>query len=366
MRIAFLIRSLGTGGAERQLIELTQGLKLKGIEVNVITLYGGGTFRNELMENGINIFELQKKSRWDMVSTFFRLLKVIRKINPDILHGYAGVPNIIAIFVKSLNPDLKVIWGIRSAYKDLSRFSFVVRFLSFMETVLSRHADLIISNSIEGKKVCIYHGFPDERIVVIPNGIDVNKFHEIPDQRRVWRNMWGVADDECLIGIVARFAPVKGHDTFLRASSLLTKARSDIKIACIGSGSEDEVQRLKNLATELGLNSKVIWTGSLQEMPGVYNALDVLCSSSYAEGFSNVIAEAMACNIPCVVTDVGDSAMIVGDTGVVVPAGNPDQLAQGLKEMLDRPKLKIRDRIVNHFTTERLVEVFLNDVEHLV
>lgn len=201
-------------------------------------------------------------------------------------------------------------------------------------------------------------------MAVIPNGIDAERFH--PDRkagRRV-RAEWGVGDDEFLIGIVGRFHPMKDHPNFLKAAALLARKRDDVRFVCVGDGPESYKSQLDKLVERLGLAQKLIWAGARSDMLAVYNALDIATSSSaYGEGFSNVVGEAMACGVPCVVTDVGDSAWIVGEAGRVVPPGDPEALASAWAEILALPKPEIealsqmaRHSIVTEFTCERLIE----------
>ena len=115
-------------------------------------------------------------------------------------------------------------------------------------------------------------------------------------------------EDEKLIGRIARLAPDKGYPIFLEAAALLSKERKDVRFVIAGAGPESYRRQLQLLSQELGLAERLIWAGARPDMPAVYNALDILCSSSDSEGFGLTVAEAMACGVPCVATDVGDSA----------------------------------------------------------
>jgi len=199
-------------------------------------------------------------------------------------------------------------------------------------------------------------------MVVIQNGIDTTHF--APDLKAGLRlrASWQVPEGSILIGIVGRLDPIKDHPTFLRAAAILAGSRPDVRFVCIGGGPEEYARDLKNLAYDLGLRDKVIWPGFItKDMAAAYNALDLCSSSSYGEGLSNAVAEAMACGVPCVVTDVGDSPLIVGDTGVVVPPKNPDALAAGWAAMIERlagnPGLRAaaRKRIESKLSAETLV-----------
>jgi len=178
------------------------------------------------------------------------------------------------------------------------------------------------------------------------------------------RQAWGVADGEQLIGLVGRLDPMKGHDTFIKAAALLSRGRDKIRYICVGDGPEAFKQKLVALSEEMGLGHRLIWVSASDDVGAVYNALDLVTScSSYGEGFSNVIGEAMACGRSCVVTDVGDAKRIVGDTGYVVAPGNPAALAAAWQEALDasgpektRHSQMARERVVEHFSLERLIE----------
>jgi len=195
---------------------------------------------------------------------------------------------------------------------------------------------------------------------VIPNGIDVERFRPDQELRRKIRGEWGVGPDQKVIGLVARFDPMKDHFTFLRAAKLLLKERSDVLFVCVGDGQGKYAHNVRRFSLELGLGDSVRWIGSRNDMEAVYNGLDILSrSSSYGESFSNVIAEAMAAGKPCVVTDVGDSGHIDGDTGIVVPPGKADELKCALDTLLKRLDSDIgkhaRERVCQLFSRERLV-----------
>ena len=163
---------------------------------------------------------------------------------------------------------------------------------------------------------------------------------------------------------MGRLDPMKGHDTFIKAGALLSQERADVGFVCVGDGPKAYKARLVALTQEVGMEHKLVWMEAGHDAAAIYNALDILTScSSYGEGFSNVIAEAMACGRPCVVSDVGDAKVIVGDDGVVVPPEDPRALCEAWKTVLDlgeerRAELgrRARARIVEQFALEHLVD----------
>ena len=359
LKILFLIRSLEIGGAERQLIILAKGLRQQGHEVSVAVFYANGPLEKELHETSIPVFALHKSGRWDVLPFFMRLVRVVWKLKPRVIYGFLGTPNILSAFLKPIFPKIRMVWGVRASNMDLDRYDWLSRASYRVECWLSRFADLIICNSRAGLEYAAAHGFPREKMTVITNGIDTERFKPDAAARARVREEWGVAENEILIGLVARLDPMKDHSTFLRAAAMLAREKPHIRFVCVGDGPESYRAELHRLATELGLDGKLIWAGARRDMPAVFNTLDIASSSSYGEGFSNAIAEAMACGVPCVVTDVGDSASIVSGTGCVVPPAMPDALCEGFRLMLERLEPYLRDAarasIVNRFTSNVLV-----------
>lgn len=363
MRIAFLIRSLNYGGAERQLVVLAKGLYDRGHDVVVMVFYPGGPLENELHDGGVRVRVLDKGGRWDVLGFLLRLVLVLREEKPDVLHGYLGVPNILAVLMKPFFRRVRVVWGVRASNMDLSRYDWFARVTYKIECRLARFADLIIANSYAGKDYAVRHGFPKDKIVVIPNGIDTERFRPAPAARARVRAEWGVPESEILIGLVARLDPMKDHPTFLKAAALLAQERADVRFVCVGDGPKDYKLGLRKMAEDLGLANCLIWAKARGDMSSVYNALDIATSSSYSEGFSNVIAEAMACGVPCVVTDVGDSKLLLGNTGRTVLPASPQILAEALHKLIMLPKPEriamgqlARGRILNRFSVSMLSE----------
>ncbi len=370
-RILFLIRSLEPGGAERQLVELVKGLDKSRFEITVATFYRGGELREEINRlEGITVLPLMKKERWDLLPFLWRLWQVTRAIRPDILHGYMSLANELCLLV-GRPLGVKVVWGLRSSNVDFSKYDWISGLAFRVGAWLSRFPDLIIVNSRAGQQHHAAHGYSLERMVVIPNGIDTERYRPDHEAGRRVRAEWGVADQTILIGLVARLDPMKDHATFLRAAAALVCERPQVRFVCVGDGPGAYKQELLALSDSLGLWERLIWADFRSDMPAVYNALDIAVSSSYGEGFSNAIGEAMACGVPCVVTDVGDSARIVGDTGVLVPPRDPEALRCGIESCLAHcadpaVRRRARQRIVQEFSRARLASTTAQALEKLL
>jgi len=199
------------------------------------------------------------------------------------------------------------------------------------------------------------------KVSVIDNGIDIGRFRPGPEQRRLFRDSLDIAAGTALVGIVGRLDPMKDHRTFLEAAALMRREVADIRFIVVGSGASEQQRQLQELAAALHLERAIIWHEARDDVERVYNGLDVLVSSSaYGESFPNVVAEAMACGVPVVVTNVGDSARIVGSAGRVVEPRSARALSEAVLETLriERPVCAGggRERIERLFSMERGVE----------
>lgn len=358
MKILFLIRSLNRGGAERQLVVLAKGLRERGHDVVVAVFYSGGELEKELLNAGVRIRPLNKRGRWDVFHFLHQLIRVMREERPNLLHGYLEDPNVMAVILKPFFPKVRIVWGVRNSSTDLKGCDWLGRLSFNLSRWLSQFADTIIVNSHVGRECHVKSGYPSARMVTIPNGIDAERFRPDLEAGRRLRGEWNVKDHETLIGLVGRLDVRKDHPVFLGAATLLAKQWKNTRFVCVGGGPADYRIRLQTLANQLGLQERVLWVGVRQDMPAVYNALDIAVSSSCTEGLPNAIGEAMACGVPCVVTDVGDSAWVVGGTGEVVPLKNPVALANAIERMLGRKTYdpaRIRKRVVDQLSVTSLV-----------
>ena len=330
-RVLFVTRSLDRGGAERQLVTLAVELRRSGWDIAIACFYSGGAFQTELDQAGVPVIDLRKHGRWDTLGFLWRLLVAYRVFSPDIVHGNMHIANMLALLARFTRRRTCVVWGVRSSNVEWQRDNRLMRPTFWLSCKLARYADCIIANSQTGADYHVAYGYPRARMVVIPNGIDTGRFHFDPAGRDRLRAEWGISRNEVLVGVVARLDPMKDHLTFLKAAAMLADRNSHWRFACVGEGPASYTDELRVQAGEFGLDGRLIFTGARDDMSAVYSAFDIACSSSWGEGFPNVVAEAMACERPCVVTDVGDSARIVADCGIVVPAKNPEALAEAIE-----------------------------------
>lgn len=358
IRLFFLARSLDAGGTERQLVALAKSLDKNIFDVTICLFYGQGQLINDLSgHDDVRLVSLDKKSRWDVFGFGARLTQLLVKQRPHVVYTMGPVPNIIGLACARACSRAKVVWGIRASRMETPKNDFLPKTAYFLELRLSKYCDLVIANSNAGKYDIIRRGFLADKIKVVHNGIDTAWFAFSEKGKKQMRKTWGVAPAHLLIGLVANIRPVKDNAAFLEAGAVLCQTQKNIRLVCVGAGNNVE---LKKLAKALGIESRVIWAGHCDDMAEAYSAMDILCSTSLAEGFSNVIAEAMSCGVPAVVTNVGDSALIVGQAGLVVEPKNPRALANALNTMISQianePDLcqKARLRIKENFSSTML------------
>ena len=200
--------------------------------------------------------------------------------------------------------------------------------------------------------------------MVIPNGFDLGQHRPDEDTRRRMRQALRIEDGTILVGLVARVHPQKDHRNFVRAAGMLSRRYPDVRFllcggaGCAGAGdTSPRNAELVRMIEQEGILGRVLLLGQRDDVPAVLNALDLgTLSSSYGEAFPLVIGEAMACGVPCVVTDVGDCGHLVGDTGRVVPPRDPAALARAWEELIElgtagRSRLgrAARARVEEHF-----------------
>jgi glycosyltransferase involved in cell wall biosynthesis len=205
-------------------------------------------------------------------------------------------------------------------------------------------------------------------MIVIPNGIDSERFRPDPIAGRRLRIEWGIPENAPLIGIVGRIEPMKDHSTFLEAAGIVARG-SKAHFVCIGDGAPMYRREMEAKALATGCGDRIHWLGVRNDMPSAYTSLDILVSASVGEGFSNVIGEAMASGVRCVVTDVGDSARIVGTAGIVVPPGDPGKMARAILDLIDgncRYLDDPREQVSKNFSRERMVTATASALRTLV
>lgn len=335
MRILHVITSLGTGGAEMMLFKLLSAGNRDWTQAVVSLDNHPSIIAPRIIKLGVQVHSLGVNRSTPNPLRALSIVPIARQFRPDLIQGWMYHGNFVASYAASRQqPKLPVLWNIQQSLYDISRERWLTAAVIRMGIRFSRRPAGIIYNSRTSAKQHEAFGYCASKTIVIPTGYDCNVFRPDEQARHEVRTELGIGQDEVLIGLVARYHPMKDHAGFLQAAQLVSQAHPSVKFALIGRDIDKE-SPIVTLIQQNGLQDRVFLLGERRDIPRLTAALDIACSASaWGEGFSNTIGEAMACGVPCVVTDVGDSAYAVGDTGLNVPPGNPQALADAISRLV--------------------------------
>ena len=338
IRVVHVINSFESGGAEAMLCNLLLGFDHDRFESSVVALIDDLSVAGPLIEAGIPVATMGMKAGVPDPRGALRLARHLRRLDPDVVQTWMDHSNLIATLAATACPRARLVWGVhhsdhvpgvakRSTLLTVSSCAALSRWRPSKIVYCSEHSRLLYER----------RGFEKAKAAVIPNGFDVGRFRPDGDARRSVRAELGLPPDALLVGLVARYDPFKDHATFLRAAGLLARVRPDVHFLLCGTRVDRQNRELLGQVEALGLGRRCHLLGRRRDVERIHAALDVETSSSISEAFPLVVGEAMSCGTPCVVTDVGDSALIVGPTGRVVRPRDPAALAAAWGELLAMP-----------------------------
>lgn len=337
-RIALIITGLSTGGAEMMLFKLLEHLDRQRFAPHVISLTTLGELAPRIAALGIPVEAVGMKPGLPSPSGFFRLVQILKRLNPDVVHTWMYHADLLGGLAARLAGISAIGWGIRNSNLDKDKTKFSTRAVVGLCASVSKWVpSRILSCSEQARQIHVARGYVAEKMVVVPNGFDLTRFKPDTDARHRIRAELGIAEQTPLVGLIGRFDPQKNHAGFFEAAGALHRHLPQVHFVLAGQGIDTSNAALMQAITRAGVLANTHLLGLRSDMPGLMAALDVLASSSYGEAFPNVLGEAMACGVPCAATDVGDSAYIVGDTGRVVASGDMTGLAAALEELLALP-----------------------------
>jgi len=366
MNIFHIITGLNDGGAEAVLFRLCT--HDQDNQHTVISLMDEGKYGPLLRERGIIVHCLGMPQGRVTPGGLLRLWGLLRRLRPEVVQTWMYHADLVGGLVARLAGVRHVCWGIRHTTLEPGS--------SKQSTIMVAKLCAKLSHWVPRRIVCCAQkaaevhqavGYAAEKCVVIPNGYDLTQF--APDQasgRRV-REEWGIAPSTPLLGMVGRFDPHKDHGNLIQALGLLKQQGLEFRCALVGNGLVSANDELGGWLRRHDVLDRVLLVGRRNDIPAVMNALDLHVLSSAGEAFPNVLAEAMACGTPCVTTDVGDAAVIVGDTGWVVPPRNPQALAQAMVQAFtarqestswQARRQAARERVADKFSIERMVRAY--------
>jgi glycosyltransferase involved in cell wall biosynthesis len=334
IKILHVITSLNIGGAETMLYRLLKSMDKARFQNQVVSLIRPGPVGDRIQALGIPVFSLNMRPGRLSLNALFGLVKLLRRESPDLVQTWLYHADLLGGLAAKISA-VPVIWNIRASNMDMSFYRRLSSVVLRSCVLLSGWPQAVVVNSKAGQEFHTRLGYHPRRWVHIPNGIDTGQFQPNPAARIALRNELGIAPDSFLIGLIARFDPMKDQGNFLQAASLLSNRVSDVHFVLVGNGVEPSNIIFRDYLERDELRGRLHLLGQRYDISSLTAALDIASSSSsFGEGFSNTIAEAMSCGIPCVVTDVGDSAYLVGSTGEVVPPMDPQALANGWQRLI--------------------------------
>jgi glycosyltransferase involved in cell wall biosynthesis len=327
----------------------------------VVSLTSLGTIGESLRKQGVKVQTLNlSPSGINIPIVLWRLVKLIRQFQPHIVETWMYHADLLGGLAAFLSGYKNIIWGIRRT--SLTSDNPV-------RTRLTMKACAVLSHWIPKKIICVAEaarqthiaaGYEATRMVVIPNGFDFSQFTATQEQRSALRQACHFSENDIVIGCVGRFHDDKGQDNLIKAAAIVEQQYPMVKFLLVGRDCDANNAKLMCWLNDYGLQDRFVLLGERNDVPVCLAAMNVFCMPSRTEGFPNGLAEAMAMALPFVATDVGDTAILAGDTAILVPPQNEHALAHGLLEVLALPEKqrermgqRAKERVMSEFSMEK-------------
>jgi len=367
LRVLHVITGLNVGGAEVMLCKLIYGLAENGIESQIVSLTDVGKIGRKMENRGLTVTALGMKRGIPSLNGLIRLVKFIRVNRPDVVQSWMYHADLLAGLVGKLMHMYPVIWNIRHSNLDPKVNKRLTIFIAKLCAKLSERVPTkIICCSDASRKEHIKLGYTAHKMMVIPNGFDTKLYKPSEVEKAEIRKELKIDQDAFVIGIVGRFDEQKDYPNFINAARILVKNGKRVSFVMVGRDINWMNKELVRIIQEANIEGDVRLLGERDDMWRVTCSFDIATSASKCgEGFSNTIGEAMSCGVPCVVTDVGDSGIVVGNTGKVIKPEDPSELACAWEQLIEegaegRRKRgeKARQRIIAEYSIASVTEIY--------
>ena len=362
LKILHIIVCLGPSGAETMLKRLVESDPISIPNTMVVSLTSLGVIGKSLRNQGVNVQTLNLSSSGiNIPIVAWQLVKLIRQFQPDIVQTWMYHADFLGGLAAYLAGYRNVVWGIHhSAFSssDSRRTIMIMNICAFLSRKVPKK---IICVAEAGKQAHTAAGYDTSRMVVIPNGFDFLHFTATAGQRDDLRLTCHFLKDDLVIGSVGRFHSDKGQDNFVKAAAIVVASHSRVKFLLIGQGCDANNTKLVGWLNDFGLRNHFVLLGERDDVPICLAAMDVFCMPSRTEAFPLGLGEAMSMGLPCVATNVGDTAVLTGNTAVLVPAQDEHALAHGLQKIIALTQSQrkqmgqlAKERVMREFPLEKL------------
>lgn len=366
LKVLHLITGLDAGGAETTLLRLVSHTDRSQFQSEVVSLLPEGSLAVRFRKVGIAVSSLQLSAQRPHPQGLLRLVRLLRTRRPDVLQTWMFHADLLGLLAGHLARTPLIAWNIRGTARPDWYHGPMTTAVVRACARLSPLPDAVVVNSFRGRQDYTDAGYRPKRWEVIPNGFDTELFRPDEKARKLLRARMNIPETSLVIGMAARLDPMKDHATFLRAATLLGQRLPTVHFVFAGRGVEGHTPGFRELARATGLNDRLHLLGEREDMPALYSSFDLASlSSSFGEGFARVLGEAMACAVPCVATDVSDSAEILGSTGLTVPPGDAEALAAAWQLLLEKTPTErkqlgqeARNRVIARYGMQAMVQQY--------
>lgn len=370
IRIVHLVTGLDVGGAERMLTRLVGCMDRTRFDNRVCSLLPPGALGAALETAHIPVSTLRMRRGVPSPLGLLKLTRLLREHRPQILQTWLYHADLLGLMAGRLARVPSIAWNLRASEVDMARYGTVSGWTRRLSARLSTFPDAVVVNSVAGRRAHEALGYQPRRWVLIPNGIDTGEFRPLPEERAAARRELAIPERALAFGTVSRWDPIKGIDLLIAAAAAIE--RPDTCFVLVGRDLDERNGALARAIDAAGVRARVRLVGQRHDVVRLLAALDCFVMPSRSEGFPNAVGEAMACGLPCVTTDAGDAAHLVGETGWVARRGDGAALAAACQRVLDEPAdsrrargLAARERIEAHFSLTHATRTYEDFYEGL-
>ena len=367
MRLLIITTGLDVGGAERAIYNLVLGGLDKMGEIHVVSLRDTSYYGELFRSHGVNVTCLNLQNPINLLTGFFKIFLLMKNYKPNLIQGWMYHGNIFSLLASCLTlSKVKVVWGVRQTIYDINKEKLLTRLIIRLCSKLSPFVDRIIYNSQKSKTQHEALGFDLKGGFYVPNGFDMSVWRPKKSTRRGIRLKLNISNDAFVIGYIGRYHPMKNIPMIFDAMKEIIKKKSDVVFLIVGENTGKENPDLLNYYEHLPLD-QIVSLGIRHDVPDIMKCTDLLClTSSWGEGFPNVIGEAMSSGVPCISTDIGDSALVINNTGWIVPAKDVKSFSVAIKSAITESKevyqsrsLSCIKRIFNNYQIQMIINKYI-------